>query len=498
MTGAGDRSRRVRGAVLCATLGAVLLLFWPATLSLAALWADEDRRTYTHGFLVAAISLWLLWRNRALATRPDTQPLARPLTLLSFVALAVTVLLWQISYRAGLALATEVLLLPLMWFAVLLSLGRHAARAALVPIGYLVFALTVWDYANPFAQWLSVHAVRFMLRVVDVPAYFSGNDVHIASGVFEIAAGCSGLHFIVVALALAVLIGEVRGDRWRLRLGWCLLALALAMLANWVRIFIIILAGHLTHMQHYLVRESHYGFGWVVFAAFLFLLFVIERRTAEPRHRPPAATGAADAGPLRLAPWAVCIAILAVPVAQNQLIEARLSDSGALKVPERTLRAVREAGWSSQVATPTEWKPTLFGPDAVEQLRFLREGSTVETYRALYRQQKTGKKFGGQAAALQGEAAVIESGSETVGGRTYATRLLERDGRQSLMWFRYRAGDREFVSATRAQLWYSWETVTSARSDDSLAFAAWSPCEPDCPSAHATLKNFLSDIKDGM
>ena len=40
----------------------------------------------------------------------------------------------------------------------------------------------------------------------------------------------------------------------------------LSLLANWVRVYVIIEAGYLTNMQHYLVRVSHYWFGWGVFA----------------------------------------------------------------------------------------------------------------------------------------------------------------------------------------------------------------------------------------
>jgi exosortase len=498
MIGARDRAQVERGAALMLAVAAVLALFWPAAVSLATLWADSERRTYTHGYLIVAVSLWLLWRNRGLANRPDTERFAWPLTLVSFAMLAATALLWQVSYRAGLTLATEALLLPLLWLTILTTIGWNAARAALLPVAYLVFALTVWDYVNPAAQSLSVHAVRFLLRAVDVPAYFAGNSVQIPSGHFEIAEGCSGLHFIIVALALAVLLGEIRGDHWRLRLRWCLLALALALISNWLRIFIIILAGHVSHMQHYLVRESHYGFGWVVFGLVLAVLFVIERRTPE-RHHPPAHQAAATGGgPLHLPRWIACVLVLAIPFIENKIVETRLAATHGTGLSQRLASAALQRGWIGEAAGPSAWQPAQNAADIKEQRRYRRSDATVETFLAQYREQRNGKKLGGYANRLQGDAAVLEESRETIAGRTFATRLLEQNGQQSLIWFKYRADGRDFTSAARAQLWYSWETVRRARSVPSEAFAAWAPCEPDCNAARSALISFITDIEDVM
>ena len=48
---------------------------------------------------------------------------------------------------------------------------------------------------------------------------------------------------------------------------------ALALLANWVRVYTIIEAGYLSNMRNYLVSVSHYWFGWGVFAVALIGFF---------------------------------------------------------------------------------------------------------------------------------------------------------------------------------------------------------------------------------
>ena len=52
----------VRGRItLVLLIGAMLALYWPAVQSLWVIWLDVNATTYTHGLLIAALSLWLLW-----------------------------------------------------------------------------------------------------------------------------------------------------------------------------------------------------------------------------------------------------------------------------------------------------------------------------------------------------------------------------------------------------------------------------------------------------
>ncbi|HWK52072.1 MAG TPA: archaeosortase/exosortase family protein, partial [Steroidobacter sp.] len=60
---ARNRNLRALGAMALLVLG--FLLFWPTTAALIEQWEDTIRRSYTHGYLIVAMSLWMVWRNRA-------------------------------------------------------------------------------------------------------------------------------------------------------------------------------------------------------------------------------------------------------------------------------------------------------------------------------------------------------------------------------------------------------------------------------------------------
>jgi exosortase A len=459
---------------------AFVLGLWPIFPAFTALWTDTDVTTYTHGFLIAAISAWLLWRRRAALVLTPEVPAVR---WMSGVLLLGLVLAWQLAWRAGIQVAYLPLPAAIVVASILACFGRRAARAAAFPAAFLLFAVPLWDYLNPGAQWLTVQAVRLMLRVTGIPAHFDDNVVEIPAGTFEIAGGCSGLHFIIVALTIGALLGELRGDSWRGRLRWLAIALLLAVVSNWARVYLIILAGHLTQMQHYIVRVSHYGFGWALFCVALVVLFLLERRA------PTAASSAVhDAPDPRTAPpasrLAIVSALLLAPSLMNALILSRVApDPGPQRAP---------AGWSAVADGAPGWRPVQPGADLEQRAAYGRANGRVSNYVAWYRDQGGRKKLGAYGAQPAGESRVLDSAIVRVGDQDFVQQHVARDGDEALLFVQYRVGGRGFTSAVRAQLWYSLRALVTLRSASSEVRIARSECVPDCAAARATLESFVN------
>src|SRR5688572_28402300 len=183
---------------------------WPTSVALHQRWTAWEETTYTHGWLIAAVVLFLLWRNRGLLRNASPRLEVWPLAALLGVGM-----LWAFGVRAGL-LFIELLLFPLLlWVAIRAAFGAVVARGNLFAMAYLYFAMPLWGAVNWVFLWMTVMVVRVLLRLSDVTAYFDGNLVQVPAGVFEIAGGCSGLHFVIVGLSLGALMGELRGDDWR-------------------------------------------------------------------------------------------------------------------------------------------------------------------------------------------------------------------------------------------------------------------------------------------
>src|ERR1700746_788380 len=255
----------------------VALVYWPSTTFLYGKWVDAAGMTYTHGWLILLICVALVWRSRReLAAAP-----ARA-SRLAAVALALAIIVWLVSYRASIE-GLEVPLQPLIfWLAVTTAFGWAVGRLLLFPGAFFYFAVNIW-FGVPL-QNLTVLVMRGLFPLTGPATLIEGDLIHIPNGTFAIEEGCSGLHFMIVGLAVAALYGEQRRDSWPVRLRLLALMGGLALLANWVRVYTVIEAGYLSDMQSYLVRVSHYGFGWCVFAVALLVFFWLAPRLwPEPR-----------------------------------------------------------------------------------------------------------------------------------------------------------------------------------------------------------------------
>lgn len=434
----------------------VAILSWSSMSTLHDQWVDWNNTTHTHGYLILSISVWMLWRNTHSLSRHSWQPCLRAAPLFALVAIA-----WVFSVQAALQLPELALIPVLFWLAILVAAGETWAARTVFAAGYLWFATPVWEVLNGPLQWATIYAVRCLLRLVGIPALFEGNIVQIPSGAFEIAGGCSGLHFFVVALSIGALLGELRGDGIARRLKLLALAAMLALVTNWIRVFTIVVLGHTTHMQHYIVAESHYTFGWLLFAGAMAVFFVIERRISSgpaPFVYVPAKVSprwGAKAGILML------ISLVAGFAVWNRLASRPFTGNWpADVVPD---------GWFPAPTHDGLWKPRFEGVDS-EQVGIWQDGkgNSVERYVGLYRRQLQGKELSDVLNAPYGRQSP--------------------DGWQFDV--RYSIDGREFQSPSYAQLWYALRALSSFRAPPSVVRVLRSSCEPDCIAAEHQLRRW--------
>jgi exosortase A len=469
---------RAAGSIAIVVLG--LLLFWPTTASLIEHWEDTVRRTYTHGYLLVGIVLWLLWRNRLLWADVPLRP-----SLLAFAGVLGASVVWLISLRAAVQIVHQ-LLLPLIIFGAFVSCyGWKAGRRLSLTFALLYFAVPVWDVFTPLLQSASVMAVQFLLRVVSIPAYVSGNVFTLPAGALEVADGCAGLHFFVVGLTIAALYGEINHDSLATRLKLMALAVILAMVTNWVRIFIIAVVAQATDMQHYLVREEHYSFGWVLFAVTLVIFFLIVRRwPAAPEPHAVATAGA----PISWQGAALAaVGLLFAPLWQH--VDDNIPTSAALAhvLPNDV------AGWTVARDARSDWQPVFNGADVTERATFTSAGAVIETYAATYKEQHQGKELMGFGNSLEGESLRVRQRS-SVEHPWLETEALDSGGASWLLWHSYRLDERWFDRPLSLQLQYGLAALVGAPVSSIIAFRT--ACNgTDCAAARATLQNFAAAVR---
>lgn len=467
-------------------LGVTVAALWPTVASLIAQWEDTDSLTYTHGYLIVLISAWLLWRAKpvsasvAIGSNPRLLP-----------ALAALSFLWLLAYRSGIEIGHQLLLPVLAFTAIYAAFGREVARRCAFALAYLYFAVPIWDMGNGLLQDITVGAVRIVLQISSVPAHVVGNYVHIPVGVFEIAGGCSGLHFFIVATAIAALYSELHHDTWRVRSMTIGLAVVLAVLTNWIRVASIIIAGYLTNMQHYLVSVSHYYYGWALFAVAMVAFFLIVRRLpSSPTELVHASLddravvpGRVFAGigatiiVLGLGPiWAMFAANASVP-----LVPARWPDTVGQFQSVPADRA-------------SAWQPVYEGADLQEQVHFRSNGLRLTAYRAAYVIQRQGKELISYGNSISGNLSPQVAASNRVesNGATVNELLLTSAKSRAIIYYYYRVGARSTPSEPAAQLLYGWQSVLSPPVAEVVA--VYAECASDCESERSAALELLGAL----
>lgn len=485
---------RMRGGslTLLALLALVPLVCLPSAQALGRLWLDVQGTTYMHGLLLLGIAIWVIWR-KGTGRAPlvlDLQPAAAVLLLLAGMA-------WAWSVQSGIGVLGILLMLLVGALSALTFFGRDGLHRSGFALLLLVFATPVWGSLNNILQWLTVYVVQFALLFTNIPVRFEANQIHLASGSFEIAGGCSGLHFLISALAIAALLGELNGDSLRRRLKLLALAAGMALAMNWIRVFAIVMIGQHTRMQHYIVAKSHYEFGWMLFAVMIAIYLYIERRMAwEPADgttRVGAQPGVfewffpAHAASGRARTSALIAAFLAL------LLPGFMRVLAARPAEPSTALPVAPPGWqSSPVPAGDPWQPRFDGVDSVQSARFVSDsGTAVDMYAGAWGHMDPTRKFGGFYNSPLPGATLLDADAVDMSGWP-AHRLHMRDdkNREWVVLVGYDVAGRPFDSALQAQMWYGLSSLAHQHSLLSRVLVLRSACRPDCRQAQTTLAKF--------
>jgi hypothetical protein len=231
-------------------------------------------------------------------------------------------------------------------------------------------------------------------------------------------------------------------------------------------VFTLVLVGHATNMQHYLVAQSHYFFGWLLFAGAMTVFFLIERRmplvagaVSGASSTTPAAAMKGRNATLR---WSVglTMAVSAVVAGWHVL---------ALRPTKETASAiVAPPGWEVHPMQIDTWHPEFAGVDRESWFAFGRgDGSQVVAYAGFYRRQYQGKEFSGYSNNIRGNAAP-----------------------DSPIWVGYDVSGRRFLHPAIAQMWYALKSMTALRAPPSQVLVLRAVCQNECSSAGKWLDDF--------
>ncbi len=364
-------------AILCAaqagTLASLVDIWWNTT-------------TYNHGFLVAPIAAWLVWRRREeMADLPLAPALGALVPLAGF---AVIGFLGEVS---GVNLLRHVGFVGALMALVPLALGWDFARRFRFPVLFLAFMVPVGDFLIPGLQELTADVSVWLLQLTGIPVYREGLMIELPSGLWEVAEACAGIRFLIANIFVAVLFSYFSYDRaWKWAL-FLFLAVAIPVGANCLRAYGIMLLAHMTD-NALAVGVDHLVYGWLFFSLVMVLMLWVGGRFADRRIEDPA--GGPPVETIRTAPRGGFAAIVAgALILSGGPALAALTVPAAAPLPTEIAARIVPGGWTvvpTDGEAPDRWVPRFGSADRVEALRLTDGTHTVDLHLAAYTHQRDG------------------------------------------------------------------------------------------------------------
>ncbi len=499
---ATDETAAARRWALAATAAlalALLAAYYPTVASMVSIWWRSE--TFTHGFLILPITLFLIWRKRhELALVP-----ARPEPWTGAAALLAAGFLWYLAVSVGVLVLEQLAVVAMVPALVAAVWGWAVVRALAFPLAYLVFAVPMGEALVPPLMDLTADFVVEALRLTGIPVYREGNYFELPTGRWSVVEGCSGVRYLIASLALGSLYAYLTyRSLWR-RAVFIALSALVPIVANWLRAYIIVMIGHLSDMR-LATGVDHILYGWVFFGAVMLLLFWIGGRWHEPVPQAgtpsPSPDGNASVSGRRVAAGAAAAlaALLAWPLAGPQgEVQATVAPM-ALPTPEAA------PGWRPLAEPPTAWRPRYIGPDAELVAAYEAGGRPVLLYVAYYHRQRQGAELVNSQNVLvpQKDPGWREGGTGPaqvrVAGRSVPVRetVLRGHGAHAgedwLVWRTDWLGGRYLTNRYWEKLLQAWYRLTAGPQEAAALIVATPYRDSEGARARETLAAFFREM----
>ncbi len=510
---------RLPGLVLALLLLLAMVFYQQTLLHLMSVWNQLRTGEYAHGYLVLLISVYLIFsRRHRLAV---LMPYPNYWALLAVLAVS---LLWAVGGLVDVEVVQAEALVFLILAIVWVVLGNRVTAQLVFPILFISFAIPIWFPLSPLLQSLTADTAFDIVRALKIPAFLHENMIILPAGTLSVEESCSGMRYLLAALTLGALYGYLNYRNVYARLVVVFIAAIAAVLANIVRVFIVVYLGYVTQMQSPLVRD-HMMLGWYLFGALVVILLFIDAqifRRWQARHPPSPSRSSISQSSIgqasevrRVAPARGKLHYLTIAIAgilflsvgpglvylSNQ--QPTASRSAAIEV---SLPAGR-AGWSGPVNTDDKWMPVYHGAITKKQAYF-KHGNSLFLYVGYYLKQRQDNElitFFNQINNVSVWRSLYSHAvTKDIDGRQVLEQLLvDKQGTQRLVWYWYNVSGINVTNKYLAKALEVWGLLTGR--PDSYVVAVATDVNNQLKASRALMATFviamhspLSKIKTGV
>ena len=253
-------------------ISAALLLaaYLPALFDLISDWYNDPN--YSHGFLVPAISGYLIWKKRE-----ELSEIGQSVRTSGIFIIIAGIFLFIIGNAASEYFTVRFSLVLTLFGLVLFYFGPGIIRRTWFEIAFLLFMIPI-PYVIYFSvtfpmQLLASKVTVFLLEGLGMAVIRQGNIIHLAGHSLEVAEACSGLRSLISLLALGAVYGYLTQPRFSGKVILFLSTIPIAVLGNVFRVFLTSLIVYAYDID-VTVEPTHTILGASVFVVAFIMLFI--------------------------------------------------------------------------------------------------------------------------------------------------------------------------------------------------------------------------------
>jgi exosortase A len=353
-----------------------LLVFYQGLTTAIRVWSISE--IFTHCFFVIPISAYFIYQKRQQLAKVKIEP--NYWLFIPFVVLLFLQTFGEVGdIRLFMHVATFTSIPVIIW----MIIGNKAANEIKFPLFFILFSIPFGEQLIPFLQDLTTDIAVPLLEYTNVPIYRNGLYLEIPEGRFLVAEACSGISFLIASVVFGHLYAYLSFKSLKKQLTFIAVSAVVPIIANALRVYGIVLTGHLTDME-YAVGADHLIYGGVFYAIVLFILILIGEkfRDKDLQFQPPQ-NKTQSSHDITIKPLAaiLILAALSVQMIWSEIVINRVS----------TNHFTTETNiFSSQTVSFTEqrlndWRPNFIDADfTIEGKVQLASTNEIELYVAKY------------------------------------------------------------------------------------------------------------------
>ncbi|MGB5473178.1 MAG: exosortase A [Gammaproteobacteria bacterium] len=485
------------GLLLAGMIGLLLILYRDTVLYLGGLWSRFGDGPYGHGFIVLAVGLYLVYHRREKILAQAPYPSAGALLLV-----AACTIVWLAASLADVQVVQVVILLPLILSVIWVVTGARVTLHLLFPVMFIVFALPVWEPLLPVLREITAAGAFSLTHLFGITAYVQDYEVQLPAGWLSIEAACSGLNYLLASLTLGVFYAWLNYRNFRSRLLVIAIVAGAAVLANILRVFVIIYLAYHTDMQHPFVKD-HLMLGWYLFGALVLVLLFVDhmiyrrRVVADDTTVDHVGTTSRTGCGYDLVRGSLLLVVVTALIASGPAIAWWAKHRIAATSTVALVLPPGQSGWAGPDLPNDSWMPVYHGATELRR-SYHKDGIRVLLYVGYYPQQRQDSELINDLNSISDNQAWQQAGAgkqrvSSGGQRVIEAELVSAGGQRRLVWYRYRVAGHDTTSRYVAKALQVTGLLTGRRSAAIYALAA--DHDADIADVRRELSDFLAAME---